>query len=172
MLTHNIQCVRAGRPPAAPRLSPCATPPPPLRRPCRLGTATPFTDGSNTGGGCGGHAFSRDGFNWTYSPVVAYNSSLVWADGRVVDYGRERPKMFLDGFGNPWVLYNAMADTCCGNVGPLNDDHTWTGAVPLPTPAPVQADAAAAARLAARREARRSGPACAWARETGLAASG
>ena len=173
MLTHNIQ-------------------------PCRLGTATPFTDGSNTGGGCGGHAFSRDGANWTYSPVVAYNSSgeaaalrggtrgsraaaaspssssasrsppaVVWADGRVVDYGRERPKMLLDGFGNPWVLYNGMADHCCGNVGPRGDDHTWTGAVPLPLPpSSDEAGRSGEARVkrAAQREARRNGPGCAWAR--------
>lgn len=97
--------------------------------PCRLRNGTAWTT-SVTGGGCGGHAFSRDLISWTYSPAAAYSSRVEWADGTSDDFGRERPKVVQDATRRITHLSNGFAP-CCGNVGPRGHDHTWTGVVPL-----------------------------------------
>jgi hypothetical protein len=62
-----------------------------------------FPDNHNTGpnrsvpSAVGGHAFSADGWTWTYSKHPAYTTALELSGGsRAVLYRRERPKPFFD----------------------------------------------------------------------------
>ena len=64
-----------------------------------------FPNGRNTGSNrsvpsaVGGHAFSADGWSWTYSKRPAYTTALRLSEaegGRTVLYRRERPKPFFD----------------------------------------------------------------------------
>jgi hypothetical protein len=63
---------------------------------------------------------------------------VVFADGRVANYGRERPKVIMDPATRafPIALMNGAAEHCCGNTGPELDDHTFTLIVTLATPVP------------------------------------
>lgn len=53
-----------------------------------------FTDESP---GCGGHAYSRDGFDWTLHNVAAYTTEVTTTDGVGHHFSRrERPHLLLD----------------------------------------------------------------------------
>ena len=111
--------------------------------PCRLKNESAWPT-SNFGGGCGGHAFSRDLFTWTYSPQAAYSSVVRYEDGSISDTGRERPQVVQDAQRRLTHLVNGF-----GGGGHPGQDHTWTGVVPLVTsplqPPPPRAAAPAAA---------------------------
>ena len=105
--------------------------------PCITG-ATWWADGNNNTGGCGAHWYSADGRDWMWSSTVLYNSTVVFADGTVRNYGRERPKVIMDQTATfPVAIMNGVAQHCCGNEGPVTDDHTFTLIVPLATPTPA-----------------------------------
>ena len=57
----------------------------------------------------GGHGFSRDGRNWSYSNQ-AYNTSVALEGGRgLYQYAqRERPHLLLDSAGDPAFLSNGV----------------------------------------------------------------
>ena len=93
--------------------------------PCKLKNATSWPT-SDFGGGCGGHAYSRDLFSWTYGPQAAYSSTVVWDDGTRSDAGRERPQVVQDAQRRVTHLINGF-----GGGGWPGYDHTWTGVVPL-----------------------------------------
>lgn len=59
-------------------------------------------------GWAGGHAYSRDGLNWS-SWTRCYNTSVALADGTTINFPRrERPKLLFDKEGNPTHLYNGQ----------------------------------------------------------------
>lgn len=65
----------------------------------------------------GGHAYSEDGFHWTYAPTKAYSTKVTIESGEVIDYGRrERPRLIFDKKGNPTHIVNGA----CGLPGPFN----------------------------------------------------
>jgi len=98
-----------------------------------------WSDGNTNAGGCGAHWYSADGSEWTFSATVLYNSTVVFEDGTVRNFGRERPKVIMDPATRafPVALMNGAAVHCCGNEGPGLDDKTFTLIVPLATPAPA-----------------------------------
>lgn len=102
-------------------------------------THTWWSDGNTNAGGCGAHWYSADAVTWTWSATVLYNSTVVFTDGRVRDFGRERPKVIMDPATRafPIALMNGAAEHCCGNEGPSLDDKTFTLIVPLATPSPA-----------------------------------
>ena len=65
----------------------------------------------------GGHSFSRDGSNWTFSPVPSYTKNISWTDGSWTVMGRrERPGLLLADAGlpgeqrsTPLVLFTSVA---------------------------------------------------------------
>jgi hypothetical protein len=62
-------------------------------------------DGANVGG----HAYSRNGIDWTLSKTFAYTKTVEAADGTSITYPRrERPHLTLDGAGNPAFLTNGV----------------------------------------------------------------
>ena len=75
-----------------------------------LGNNGGFGCDAVSGKGCdvGGHAFSQDGLAWTYSPHVAFNTTVQWEDGSVeVLNRRERPQFVFDTDGvTPLMLTN------------------------------------------------------------------
>ena len=97
-----------------------------------------WSDGNTNAGGCGAHWYSANGEDWMWSATVLYNSTVLFEDGSVRDYGRERPKVVMDSTNSfPVALMNGVAQHCCGNEGPLLDDKTFTMIVPLVTPTPA-----------------------------------
>jgi len=85
--------------------------------PCDTG-AVWWADGNNNTGGCGAHWYSADGRHWQWSATVLDNSTVLFADGTVRDYGRERPKVIMDPTATfPIALMNGAAQHCRGNVG-------------------------------------------------------
>jgi len=56
----------------------------------------------------GRHAFSMDGTNWTFTPIPAYNSTVVAVDGSSHTYSRrERPHLLIEN-GEPTHLYTGV----------------------------------------------------------------
>ena len=60
----------------------------------------------------GGHAFSRDGLSWTWSPTSAYTKQVQWDDGTSrLMCRRERPALLLDAAWRvPLALFTAVSD--------------------------------------------------------------
>ena len=60
----------------------------------------------------GGHAFSHNCVDWTYSPVPAYTTTVNHTDGSSSTYlKRERPHLYFDPTtGAPAVLFTGMQD--------------------------------------------------------------
>lgn len=63
-------------------------------------------------GGCspklqqGGHAWSRDGVNWSEPRVGAYNTTVKFSDGTEMTCGRrERPQMVQAADGTPIAMF-------------------------------------------------------------------
>jgi len=86
-------------------------------------------NGSAAAGDFGGHAFSEDGWSWTWSGL-AYSSSGAYADGTGFDFlGRQRPHLVVaEGAASPLGLTNGViyrdastagADACFTFVQPL-----------------------------------------------------
>ena len=122
-----------------------------------LGTA--FRDGNPNTVGCSIHLYSRDGIDWTMSPVAAHNSSVTFEDGSHVDGFRERPKVLVTPEGRITHIFSGImvcgenvypgypGDGHCipqrvppgssveseqvGIVAPTNEDYSWTIVVPL-----------------------------------------
>lgn len=68
-----------------------------------------MTPADREGGVSGGHAFATSLSDWHYALKPAYNTTVVCADGGVVQLkSRERPQLLLRN-GTPAVLYNAVA---------------------------------------------------------------
>lgn len=62
-------------------------------------------------GWAGGHAYSRDGLNWSQW-TRCYNTSVALTDGTTVNFPRrERPKLLFDKDGTPTHLYNGKVCT-------------------------------------------------------------
>jgi hypothetical protein len=76
----------------------------------------------------GRHAYSRDGATWTLTDELAYNGTVVFADGSNVTYSkRERPHLLLnESTGDPLVLFTGVMQ-----YSEHIDDHSWTLAQPL-----------------------------------------
>eukprot|EP01059_Diplonema_ambulator_P036181 TRINITY_DN8925_c0_g1_i1.p1 TRINITY_DN8925_c0_g1~~TRINITY_DN8925_c0_g1_i1.p1 ORF type:complete len:399 (+),score=61.65 TRINITY_DN8925_c0_g1_i1:39-1199(+) len=56
----------------------------------------------------GTHAFSSDGFSWTFSKTVPFNTTVAWSDGSsVVLHRRERPQLIVEN-GAPQYLINGV----------------------------------------------------------------
>ena len=102
-------------------------------------THTWWSDGNTNAGGCGAQWYSAAAVTWTWSATVLYNSTVVFTDGRVGNFGRERPKVVTDPATRafPIALMNGAAEHCCGNEGLSLDDKTFTLIVPLATPSPT-----------------------------------
>ena len=94
----------------------------------------------------GGHAYSKNGYDWDVSPVIAYTPTQEFEDGSVVTFrARERPHLIFDSSGNATHFINGVGDPCIGggggNTGCPNEyagggtdvDHTFTIIVPLGT---------------------------------------
>ena len=106
-----------------------------------------FPNGHNAGNSSvpsavGGHAFSPDGWRWTYSKVAAYTTELELSGGeRRVLYRRERPKPFFDPItGDISGLWNGAWPCHAGS----DEDDTEDGALGCETytmMAPVVRDA-------------------------------
>ena len=56
----------------------------------------------------GGHAWSRDGASWQYSPEPAYTLAVTWDNGTTTElYRRERPQVLFERVsGTPLALFN------------------------------------------------------------------
>lgn len=79
---------------------------------------------------CGGHAFSRDGFNWTLTNDWAYNTTVFLSDGSSVNFNRrERPHLLFEkaaddalGDGTPVMLFTSLTNWgSSGALGPTGD---------------------------------------------------
>lgn len=56
----------------------------------------------------GGHGFSRNGLNWTWSSLPPYTSFVKHRNGTTLNYGtRERPSLLFEG-GKPVALYTSV----------------------------------------------------------------
>eukprot|EP00039_Didymoeca_costata_P013901 m.217906 g.217906 ORF g.217906 m.217906 type:complete len:487 (-) comp15894_c1_seq1:75-1535(-) len=91
-----------------------------------------FTDESP---GCGGHAYSRDGFDWTLTDEAAYTTYVVTTDNTTHSFTRrERPHLLFDASGKrPTVLYTTLTNwsTSGANDG---KDKAFTFAHAIQTP--------------------------------------
>lgn len=59
----------------------------------------------------GRYAHSLDGLTWTFSPVPAYNSTIVWANGTTSVFSRmERPFLVFDANNVPTHLFNGVQE--------------------------------------------------------------
>ena len=77
------------------------------------------------GNGGGGHAWSADGVNWSFSPVNAYCNKVSLSNGSTVTLRqRERPHVLVDARGHPVALSNGA-----GWVG--DGDRTFTFVQPV-----------------------------------------
>jgi len=57
----------------------------------------------------GRYAYSEDGTKWTFSPVPAYNGTIVWKNGTTSILSRmERPYLVFDENNNPTHLFNGV----------------------------------------------------------------
>ena len=72
--------------------------------------------------GCGGHAFSHNGFDWTLHNVAAYETTVRTADGADHAFNRrERPHLlFEEGTARPTVLYTTLTNWSSSGA---NDGH-------------------------------------------------
>lgn len=63
-------------------------------------------------GGAGGHAYSSDGFQWTFASTAAYNTTIATTSGDLVTFTRrERPHLLFDETGKrPTFLYTTLTD--------------------------------------------------------------
>jgi len=67
------------------------------------------------------HAWSADGFNWTFSPVQPYTSQVKLSTGETITVStRERPKLYFDKAGRMTHLFNGVcsAQACPGGPPP------------------------------------------------------
>ena len=73
----------------------------------------------------GGHSFSRDGSNWTFSPVASYTKNISFTDGSWSVMGRrERPGLLLDeNWSTPLVLFTS--------VGSPHGPESWLQSQPI-----------------------------------------
>jgi hypothetical protein len=72
----------------------------------------------NMGGGCGSHAFSRDGVDWTRSGDEPYTFDVAFSDGSATKmHRRERPQLLLSPTGQPRFFSSGVEDEA---------DHTYT----------------------------------------------
>lgn len=91
-------------------------------------------------GYAGGHAFSRDGLNWS-AWTRCYDTGVTLTTGeRLWMLRRERPKLLMDKDGKPTHLYNAVVGACHykdGRLGcsPHDTPRSSTIVVPLNVPA-------------------------------------
>ena len=71
----------------------------------------------------GRHAYSRDGFSWKVSEVLAYNGTVTFHDGSTVSFSkRERPHLLLD----PETRAPLALSTGVMQFGEHIDDYSWT----------------------------------------------
>ena len=91
---------------------------------------------------CGGHAFSRDGAEWTYSGVAwgnaehPHGNAVQYTDGTSFSFTRrERPHLIFDGAGQPTHLTNAAQYGPGKLPGELGDngDASYTMVQPIRT---------------------------------------
>ena len=77
----------------------------------------------------GGHSYSRDGIQWTFSQTTAYTENITWTNGSYTIVGRrERPALLLDPETKaPLALFSAVADVPWGPVG----GHSWLQSQPI-----------------------------------------
>jgi hypothetical protein len=75
----------------------------------------------------GGHAFSRDGTNWTWSSITAYTTTVAWTDNSTTILSRrERPGLVLaDAPGAPRSVPTHLFTSA--QVG----HHQWLLAQPI-----------------------------------------
>eukprot|EP00040_Diaphanoeca_grandis_P039909 m.260567 g.260567 ORF g.260567 m.260567 type:complete len:488 (-) comp40130_c0_seq1:87-1550(-) len=73
--------------------------------------------------GCGGHAFSRDGFDWTLPTANAYTTMISTSDGHnTTFFRRERPHLLFDDSGTrPVALFTSLT-----NWGQSGGDKAFT----------------------------------------------
>jgi len=77
----------------------------------------------------GVHAYSKDGAQWLCSDEPAYNGTVLFGDGTVVNTTRrERPKVLLDAEGDLLVLFTGVQMPPNHDHGP---DRSYTLAVPI-----------------------------------------
>jgi hypothetical protein len=75
----------------------------------------------------GRHAFSVDGWNWTFSDLPAYNSTVHFTNGQVITFSRrERPHLLLNDQGEPTHLFTGVQQY-------NYNDYTWTHVQPINT---------------------------------------
>jgi len=75
----------------------------------------------------GRHAFSTDGWNWSFTPTPAYNSTVHFSNGQVITFNRrERPHILLNDQGEPSHLFNGVQQYS-------NNDYIWTLVQPIMT---------------------------------------
>ena len=90
-------------------------------------------------GAVGGHAFSKDGLDWTFGSKAngflqdgAYGLNVTLQNQSVVRLERrERPHLLLDMAGNPLVLTNGVQSA--GFSSQPGYDFTYTAAFPIRT---------------------------------------
>jgi len=64
-----------------------------------------------SGTNLGRHAFSKDGFNWTFSENPAYTAFATYQNGTQIQFARrERPHLLFSN-GNPYLLFNGVQQT-------------------------------------------------------------
>ena len=87
--------------------------------------------GTTASGDFGGHAFSENGWNWTWTGL-SYNSSVMFADDTSLNFlGRQRPHfIFEEGSASPLGLTNGVIYKDATTVG---SDATFTFVQPVRT---------------------------------------
>jgi len=74
---------------------------------------------TGSGTNLGRHAFSSDGFNWTFSVNPAYTAFVTYQNGSTLQFARrERPHLLFSN-GNPWFLFNGVQQSWAA-------DYTYT----------------------------------------------
>jgi hypothetical protein len=92
---------------------------------------------STSKGAAGGHAWSKDGVNWTFHKSNCYNNKISLTDGtQWLLSRRERPKLIINEAGQITHLLSGvslpgMANGC--GAHPAAADHTFTMVQPVNT---------------------------------------
>eukprot|EP00039_Didymoeca_costata_P022383 m.346635 g.346635 ORF g.346635 m.346635 type:complete len:425 (-) comp29682_c0_seq1:119-1393(-) len=82
------------------------------------------------GGDQGGHAFSRDGYNWTTSSTRPFTGNIELDDGTMLSYTRQRPHLVLDGTSAMNISVNPVG-VPIGLITGVKLDNISSGSVQL-----------------------------------------
>jgi hypothetical protein len=87
-----------------------------------------YRDGNTLPVGCSAHLYSRDGLNWTMSPVAAHNATVMLSGGGQRELYRQRPKVLVNERGDIEALFGGVMP--CGEAE-IRGPGTISGGPPV-----------------------------------------